>query len=212
MAKKSKFTKETLLKYYMDYRMSKGSGDLSVYDFCKEKNIDEAAFYKHFGSLKPLSRYIYRFMHDRTMELLVEDEAFQTYESKEKLLAYYYTLFELFTANRSYILMDLNMKSLQNLNDLKTGFQQFIGTLNLEPYDIKQNRIEKLQSQAIGESFYSQLLMTLKFWMDDESASFEKTDLYIEKSVQASFQVLDTLNLDRVLDFGKFLFKERFGA
>ena len=112
----------------------------------------------------------------------------------------------------SYILMDLNMKSLQNLNDLKTGFQQFIGTLNLEPYDIKQNRIEKLQSQAIGESFYSQLLMTLKFWMDDESASFEKTDLYIEKSVQASFQVLNTLNLDRVLDFGKFLFKERFGA
>ena len=48
--------------------------------------------------------------------------------------------------------------------------------------------------------------------MDDESASFEKTDLYIEKSVQASFQVLGTLNLDRVLDFGKFLFKERFGA
>jgi hypothetical protein len=51
--------------------------------------------------------------------------------------------------------------------------------------------------------------MTIKFWLDDSSAAFEKTDLYIEKSVNASFDLLNTIPLESVLDFGKFLVKEK---
>ncbi|MGB0777805.1 MAG: TetR family transcriptional regulator C-terminal domain-containing protein [Flavobacteriaceae bacterium] len=210
MAKKTKFDKDTLLKYYMEYRLEGHSKDYNVFDFCKNKNIDEQQFYNYFGSLKPLERYVYEFMHLRTLSLLLEDPDFDTYDSKSKLLSYYYTIFELFTANRSFVLMDLGIKEMSKLKDMKTGFLQFINTLNLEPFDIKENRITKLQTKAVGESFFSQFLMTLKFWMDDESAGFEKTDLYIEKSVQASFQVLGSLNLEHVMDFGKFLFKEKF--
>jgi hypothetical protein len=55
------------------------------------------------------------------------------------------------------------------------------------------------------------MLFLLKFWMDDDSAGFEKTDMAIEKSVNTIFDVFDNTPLDAVFDFGKFLWKERRG-
>ena len=45
--------------------------------------------------------------------------------------------------------------------------------------------------------------------MEDDSADFEKTDLFIEKSIAASFELANTKPLKSVVDFGKFLFKEK---
>ena len=47
---------------------------------------------------------------------------------------------------------------------------------------------------------------------DDDSADFEKTDLFIEKSIAASFELAHTKPLKSVVDFGKFLFKEKIGS
>ena len=76
--------------------------------------------------------------------------------------------------------------------------------------DIKQEQLEKIQDNALKESAWLQLLLTMKFWLDDTSASFEKTDIFIEKSVNTTFDVLDIAPLKSVLDFGIFLFKEKF--
>ncbi|MEM6517296.1 MAG: TetR/AcrR family transcriptional regulator, partial [Bacteroidota bacterium] len=54
-----------------------------------------------------------------------------------------------------------------------------------------------------------QLLLTMKFWLDDQSANFEKTDIFIEKSVNTSFDVLNIAPVRSLIDFGKFVFKER---
>lgn len=59
------------------------------------------------------------------------------------------------------------------------------------------------------ESAWFQLLITLKFWMDDTSASFEKTDIFIEKSINTSFDLMNTTPLKSLVDFGKFLYKEK---
>jgi len=44
--------------------------------------------------------------------------------------------------------------------------------------------------------------------MDDDSPSFEKTDMAIEKSVRIVFDVFDNTPIDSIVDFGKFLWKE----
>jgi hypothetical protein len=49
----------------------------------------------------------------------------------------------------------------------------------------------------------------MKYWMEDNSSSFEKTDVVIEKSVRAIFDVFETTPLESILDFGKFLWKEK---
>ena len=60
-----------------------------------------------------------------------------------------------------------------------------------------------------SEGAWIQFMFLLKFWIDDNSAEFEKTDVAIEKSVNTIFDVFDNTPLEQVIDFGKFLFKER---
>jgi hypothetical protein len=45
--------------------------------------------------------------------------------------------------------------------------------------------------------------------MKDQSPGFEKTDIYIEKNVKASFDVVYSVPFDSLFDFGKFLWKEK---
>ena len=95
------------------------------------------------------------------------------------------------------------------LTELKKSFSEYIENLNIQTIDLKEERLEKLQLRSLKESAWLQLLVTIKFWLDDTSSSFEKTDIFIEKSVKASFDLIDTTPLKSIIDFGKFLFKEK---
>jgi hypothetical protein len=70
-------------------------------------------------------------------------------------------------------------------------------------------KLQNIQEKSIQESAWIQFLITLKFWLDDDSAAFEKTDIFIEKSVKASFELMNIAPLESLIDFGKFLFKEK---
>jgi len=62
---------------------------------------------------------------------------------------------------------------------------------------------------VFSEGAWIQFLFILKFWLEDTSKSFEKTDIIIEKSVNTVVDLLDTKPLESLLDLGKFLWKER---
>ena len=74
----------------------------------------------------------------------------------------------------------------------------------------KQSRFTKHPEALFSEGAWVQLLFLLKFWMEDKSAGFEKTDMAIEKSVHTVFELFDNTPLDSIIDFGKFLWKENF--
>ena len=95
------------------------------------------------------------------------------------------------------------------MSQLKQRFTNYIEHLNIKTIDLKQEQITRIQNRGLKESAWLQLLVTMKFWMDDTSPSFEKTDLFIEKSVRASFDLIDTTPLKSIIDFGKFLYKEK---
>ena len=81
--------------------------------------------------------------------------------------------------------------------------------MGIETLKIPQETLEKFQQKSISELSWIQFLMTLKFWIDDTSPSFEKTDVFIEKSIHASFDLIDMTPLKNIIDFGKFLWKEK---
>ena len=49
----------------------------------------------------------------------------------------------------------------------------------------------------------------MKYWLEDTSPSFERTDIFIEKAVTTSFDLMNITPLKSVLDLGKFLFKDK---
>ena len=61
-----------------------------------------------------------------------------------------------------------------------------------------------------SEGAWVQFVFLLKFWMNDRSPGFEKTDMAIENSVTTIFKIYDNGSLEKILDFGKFLYKENF--
>lgn len=214
MAKKKTITENDIISFYMEHVMENNENPKSVYTFAKANNFEESKFYAHFASFKAIETRVFKTFFDNTISILEKSEEFQSYDARNKLLSFYFTFFENLTANRSYVMYALhqyknNMKGLSLLTELKKSFTNFIDSLGIEMIAIKQEQIEKIQTRALQESAWLQLLLTMKFWMDDTSASFEKTDIFIEKSVNTSFDVLNVVPLKSIIDLGKFIFKEK---
>jgi hypothetical protein len=214
MAKKKNITSNDIISWYMEYVLENNEQPKSIFSFAKHHNFEEGAFYKYFGSFEAVEKGIFKAFFDNTMLPLSKSGDYDAFDARNKLLSFYYTFFENLTANRSYVVYALEgrknqLKSLQTLSELKKSFSGYIEGLNIETLDLKEERLEKFQQRTLKESAWFQLLVTMKFWIDDTSASFEKTDIFIEKSVKASFDLIDTTPLKSIIDLGKFLFKEK---
>ena len=114
----------------------------------------------------------------------------------------------------SYVLFTLEndkslLKKMEQLKGLRKHFKAFASELIVEGNAEKSLKITKHNPRLFSEGAWLQLLFILKFWMDDDSAGFEKTDIAIEKSVNTVFDVFENTPLDNIIDFGKFLFKEK---
>jgi hypothetical protein len=214
MAKKKSINKSDLIDWYMDYVLLHNHNPKSVYAFAKDNNFDEQKFYEFYGSFDALEQDIFNVFFDNSVSVLEKNEDYQSFDARNKLLSFYYTFFENLTANRSYVVHALNghknnMQSLKVLTGLKKSFGSYIEGLGIKTIDLKQEQLDKIQNRGLKESAWFQLLVTLKFWLDDTSPAFEKTDIFIEKSVRASFDLIDVSPLKSIVDFGKFLFKEK---
>ena len=214
MAKKKNITENDIISWYMDDVLNHNKQPSSVYSFAKENNFEEALFYKHFGSFDAIEKGVFKAFFNNTITLLEKSEDYGGFDARNKLLSFYYTFFENLTANRSYVVHAIagnknQLKSIEALSELKKSFSEYIENLDIQTIDLKEERLEKLQLRSLKESAWFQLLVTMKFWLDDTSSSFEKTDIFIEKSVKASFDLIGTTPLKSIIDFGKFLFKEK---
>jgi len=214
MAKKKTISKNDIITFYMDYVLENNENPKSVYAFSKMNNFEEALFYEYFSSFEAIEKGIFEAFFSNSITALVKSEDYQIFDARNKLLSFYYTFFENLTVNRSYVVYTLKknkhgLKGLKKLSGLKKHFSHYIQELEIQMLDLKQEQFEKIQENALKESAWLQLLITMKFWMDDTSPSFEKTDIFIEKSVNTSFDVLNIAPLKSIIDFGKFIFKEK---
>jgi len=217
MPKKKEINALDIITYYMSYILENNCKPSSVYSFAKENKFEEAVFYNFFGSFEAVEKSIFKTFFDNTITVLEKSEDYETFDARNKLLSFYYTFFENLTANRSYVAATLDsnkmdLKKLTVLSNLKTSFTNYIDSLEIETIDLKQKNIVQIQQKSIKETAWLQLLITMKFWLNDSSASFEKTDIFIEKSVNTSFDVIDSTPLKSIIDLGKFLYKEKMNA
>lgn len=212
--KASEISAEELLSKYTEYVLEHGGKPSSVYMFCKNIKIEEPEFYKHFASLEKLEAGFFAALHEHTVALLNKNDEYHHYNDANKLLSYYFTFFEMATANRSFILMSLEagkspFEKLMQLKELRRHFLLYVDSLLSERRIMPDEKLKKVEGKLLQEGAWLQFLFTMKFWMNDTSPNFEKTDVMIEKSVKASFDVLDNFPMKSVIDLGKFLWKER---
>lgn len=210
--KKSKINENQIISLYMNDVLEENRNIKNVYIFCKKNNIEESDFYSFFGSIDNIKESVWIKFLENAISTIDKDKNYQTYPNKNKLLTLYFTLFEILTLNRSYVIFSLeeNIIGSENLKDFKLfrkDFKAFVNQIIEENTSETNDRISNITKPIFSEGAFAQFLFILKYWMDDNSKSFEKTDILIEKSVNTVVDLLDTKPLESLFDLGKFLLK-----
>ena len=211
-------SQQKILELYSNYVLRNNKKPLNVFTFCEDHEISETDFYFYYANFEKLESDYLRFFMEETLRLIAEEENYHQQNAKHKMLSFYYTFFEQLTMNRSLVIYLLesdknNLQSVKKLLPLKKDFQLFIRSLEISEPMMENTtesmaKIERLKNKGIEELYWGHFMATLKFWLDDTSSNFEKTDIFIEKSVDTSFEFLEVKPLKKLVDLGKFLFKD----
>jgi hypothetical protein len=204
----------TLVSAYIQHILNHGSRPASVYKFCSDLNIKEEEFYNHFGSFDGLEQLVWKSFITQTINRLKADESYASFSSRERILAFYYTLFEELKSARSFILVQLDG---HNKLEIVPGFlkeykKEFENYLALELNSgISTGEVAKrpFLDTRYPKIFWWHMAFLLNYWRNDNSPAFEQTDAAIEKSVNLAFDLIGKGAVDSVIDFAKFLYQTK---
>lgn len=205
---------QSIITLFMDSVLKNDTEPKNVYLFCHEVGIKESDFYIHFGSIEALKESVWIQFFDHAVATMQKDEAYNAFVDRDKLLTLYFTLFELLSLNRSYVLFQLEghkqgLKNLKSLRGMRNHFKDFIiDNVQFTEDTAWNEKWTKISKSVTAEAAWVNFIVILKFWIDDTSKGFEKTDILIEKTVNTAFDLMQTQPLERVIDLGKFLWKE----
>jgi len=158
-----KLSKIDIITYYMDHVLEHEHIPKSVYKFAKDNKFEEKDFYKYFGNFQALREDIWESFFDNAHFLMNQNEEVANYGSREKMLAFFFTFFEILTANRSYVLYVLEenedqLKNLKQLKGLRRNIKSFAKELIEDDNDGKSysflKRNESIYLKRHGFNFY----------------------------------------------------------
>ena len=216
MEKESFLTQDKIFELYGDYLLNHGERPKNIYRFAKDNEFEEKDFYHYFSDFEQIEKLMLVNLFNKSVELAAEVNDAAEVTSKEKLLNVYFIFFENMTMNRSLVLMILGSSRMhfsRIAGQLKEAHRGFIKTLDFNDWEIiekSKDNIRNFHEKAREEALWLHLVSAIEFWKKDTSPSFEKTDIYIEKTIDTGFELMDNEPLRKVLDLGKFLFKENF--
>ncbi|MEM9361195.1 MAG: TetR family transcriptional regulator C-terminal domain-containing protein [Bacteroidota bacterium] len=213
MTKKKKIAEEDIIDFYMDAVVKYEGKPNSIEEFADDYNFYIELFYEHFESFEELDKTIFQTLMNISISNLKEVPEYVSFSKKDKLLSLYYTFFENLTLNRDFTLLTiksygLSLGALSVFSGLKKSFIHFVESLQLETLGITES-LDSIQKKSISEGLWVQFLLTIRFWMSDDSEKCQKTDIFIEKSVNTGTELLNTKSLDNIIDLGKFLYAEK---
>ncbi len=205
---------ETIKTSYIEYLLTEGKRPVSVFKYCLDLGIKEDDFYNHFGSFDGLEKYIWKGFIDKTISRLKADESFGTFSTREKILAFYYTLLEELKSNRSYVIFQLSHSPKpefvpEYIKSFKATFELFFEGLLNEGKVNGEIASRPFLDKRYPSLFWLHMGFLLLFWKEDESPGFEKTDAAVEKSVNLAFDIIGKGAVDSAIDFAKFLYQSK---
>ncbi len=206
-------TSEKIKKEFTSYLLENGSKPASVFKFAKGLKLSEAQFYDHYASFEDIEAEIWKSFIVETIAKLHKDSTYAQYTVREKLLAFYFTLFETLKGQRSFVSLAFENKRKAfpypaALADFKVEFKAYIRDLIAEGKETQEIVERPLLKDKYHEPIWAQLVFLINFWLKDRSKGFEQTDVAIEKSVHLAFDLAGKNALDSAFDFAKFLFQQ----
>lgn len=207
--------RKLILEGYKNHVLEHGTVPKSVFKFAKDLKMKEEEFYAYFTSFESIKSAVWIQIYDDTLSQIESQEVFKEYSAREKFLSFLFTWIEELKKNRSFLLSiygegSKGMLSLpKEILDFKEKFKDFANEIILEGKETEEIATRPIISDRYDEAMWLQVWFVFKYWLDDRSPRFEKTDAAIEKSVNLAFDLMGKSALDSFLDFAKFIYQSK---
>ena len=176
-------------------------------------DIDETNLQQYYEDIDDLHNDIWRSFIIDTLIVLQEDPQFATFTVREQLLAFYYTHLEVIKSKREFIQkcdeLSRPLPLPDYLESYKNEFLLFAESLVKAGMETGEVADRKIINRSYSNGLWLQLIFVIKFWLKDESPEIEKTDAAIEKAVTVSADLVRPGPLDSIVDFAKFIYRNR---
>lgn len=195
---------------YIDYVLTHDEQPKSVYSFVKKLKISEAEFYEFYASFESIEKLIWVDLTVETIDTIRQQEVWEQYSSREKMLSFFYSYVELLKKQRSFIVYSLKQHtskfaSPSVLSGVRPIFENFAEELIGEGLENGELADRKFLTKRYKDALWIQYAFILNFWINDDSAGFEKTDEAIERGINVTFDLFQRSPLDNLFEYGKFL-------
>jgi AcrR family transcriptional regulator len=199
---------------YVEHILTHGTEPHSVYQLAQEVGIEETEFYNYFSSLAQIEQVVWADFFQQTLEKIQQEEVYEQYSVREKILALNFTLIETLKSKRSlvaYSMRNLGRFSLDMSawQEFKKMFTAYLSQLLADGIYSNEINNRPFLTDYYGYLLWFQMVATLRFWIVDSSNAFEHTDVFIEKSVNLAFDLLGRNIVDASVDFAKFIWTHR---
>lgn len=200
---------------YINHCREHGESPKSLYAFAKSMQLEEKDLYPYFTSFEGLENIIWSSRIQQTIENCQKDPVYQQYSVREKYLSFVFSFFQELLNERSFFVQNwqkIAKPSLGIPSELKTAnevYIQYVQQLMDEAIESQEVKARKYLDKKYVDGLWFQFMMIIQFWVKDSSPNFEKTDEFIEKSIQASFELLGVTAFDSLIDLGKFLLQNK---
>jgi len=197
-------TAEQIRKAYIDYVLTHGEKPKSIYSFVKSLDIQESEFYDHYASFESIEKNTWAELVAETIDAVQQQAVWVEYSSRDKISFIVYSLKD--NGTKHYTPAPLSAA--------RELFEQFAETVLSEGLETGELAERKFFTKRYKDALWAQFVFITKFWINDDSTGFEKTDEAIEKGVNVTFDLFQRSPIDNLFEYGKFLsrngaFKEK---
>jgi AcrR family transcriptional regulator len=204
--------RDIIIEKYLEIFREKPQKLVTIPYLCSKIPIQEKEFYDWFSSMEDLDTQVLADAMQKVAISIENTQEWAEYSARERLLAYYFTLFESFTNIRSF-LVDKSINQVTWQKYLTPARKEAIRNFRkILAHGISSGEIQTrgLSADRYADSLWLAFRGLLQFWLKDSSLRFEKTDAAIEKTVHTLFDIMSRNFLDSALDLGKFMWQEGF--
>jgi hypothetical protein len=198
-----------VLDAYKRYVTQTGQEPQTLAQFCLWAKLPLGEVESIFDSPTAIEQTIWEGYLESTLAEITSQAVYEEYSVREKLLSFYYTLFEVLRPDRTFAVWRLEYWSIWNpnppaLSTFQEQYEQYLTALVGE--GIATGEIES--RMVLGDKYAGwhryQLRYLLTYWAEDQSEALQNADEAVEKAVNLGFDLMGKNVLDTALDFAKF--------
>jgi hypothetical protein len=194
---------------FMKTLQNVGHPPVSVHRFCEEIGISEKDFYMAFPNLEAVEKHFWKNWMEGIASGVSSGKEWISFSAKERYLAFLFAFTGEALEQRSLLEQRFGKLTLlcspTSLDGLKNSFKDFAAEIIRHGMDNGDIANRGPLGNLYPEVLYVHWRSVLEYFLKDESQGFERTDAFIEKTVEFAFDLLRTQAIDSAADLGRFL-------